>query len=347
MSTVDDTVHSNDLSATSTSDVAPGAPHAAEHRASPLRYLALNRLSGVYAWVLLVVLFGIWVPETFLTSATIRTVGATSAVTALAAMGLIIPLAAGLFDLSVAANIGVAAVATLYLQAHGTSVAVSILAALAAGALIGAINGVLVVGVGVNSFIATLGMSSVLAALAFWVTGGNQLVAVTDSSFVKLGQGTLLGLPNPVWFAILVAVVLFYVTELTTIGRYLHGIGGNIEAARLVGIKVNRVLFGSLVSSGVLAAVAGIVLSAQLGSSAADIGPPYLLPAFSAVLLGATQIKTNGRVNVSGTLVAVILLATGIYGLQLAGAPSYVSSLFNGVALILAVSLSLRANRKA
>lgn len=342
MSTVDDSVHTDTVSAIPADEVTPGAPHA-----SPLRHLALNRLSGVYVWALLVMLFGIWVPDTFLTSATVLTVGATSAVTALAAMGLIIPLAAGLFDLSVAATLGVAAVTTLYLQAEGAGVLVSVLVALAAGAAIGAVNGLLVVGVGVNSFIATLGMSSVLAALSFWITSGNQQVASPDSGFVKLGQATLLGLPVPVWFAIVIAVGLFYVTELTTIGRYLHGIGGNIEAARLVGIKVDRVLFGSLVSSGVLAAVAGIVLSAQLGSSSADIGPPYLLPAFSAVLLGATQIKTNGRVNVGGTLVAVLLLATGIYGLQLAGAPSYVSSLFNGVALILAVSLSLRANRKA
>jgi ribose transport system permease protein len=311
-----------------------------------VRYLALNRLSGVYTWAVLVVLFGIWVPSTFLTSATISSIGANTAVTAMVALALIIPLAGGLFDLSVAATLGVCAVLTLYLQAHGMSVGLSILVSLATGAAIGVINGLLVVGVGINSFIATLGMSSVLAAFAYWITGGNQLVASVGSHYVKLGQGTLLGLPDPIWYAAAIALVLFYFTEWTTVGHYLYGIGGNIEAARLVGIRVDRILFGSLVSSGVIAAFAGIVLSAQLGSSSADIGPRYLLPAFSAVLLGATQIKTNGRVNVLGTLVAVILLATGIYGLQLAGAPSFISDLFNGVALIVAVSLSLRANRK-
>lgn len=308
--------------------------------------LSPNRFSGVYCWVLLIVLFGFWVPETFITSTTVRSIGATSAVTSILALALIVPLACGVFDLSVAAILGVASVLTLYLQAEGMSTGLAIVVTLVAGAAIGAVNGYLVVGVGINSFIATLGMSSVLAALAFWITEGNQLVAPVASTFVKLGQGTILGLPTPVWYALAIAAVLVYVTEWTTVGRYMYAIGGNAEAARLVGIRVGRVQFGSLVTSALLASFAGIVLSAQLGSSSADVGPAYLLPAFSAVLLGATQIKTNGRANVLGTLVAVILLATGIYGLQLAGAPSFISSLFNGVALILAVSLSIRANRQ-
>jgi ribose transport system permease protein len=314
-------------------------------RRSIVQLLAIDRLSGVYFGMLLIVLFGLWVPDTFLTSSTVRSIGASSAVTSIVALALIVPLACGLFDLSVAATVGVASVLSLQLQAEGLGLAPAVLVTLLAGAAIGVINGVLVVRVGINSFIATLGMSSVLAAAAFWITDGKQLVAAVPSSFVDLGQGTFLGLPNPVWYAVAIAAVLWYVTEWTTIGRYLYAIGGNSEAARLVGIRVDRVLFGSLVSSSSLAAVAGVVLSAQLGSSSADIGPAYLLPAFSAVLLGATQIKTNGRANVVGTLVAVVLLATGIFGLQLAGAPSFVSSLFNGVALIVAVALSLRANR--
>lgn len=314
-------------------------------RRSVVQLLAIDRLSGVYFGLLLIVLFGLWVPDTFLTSSTVRSIGASSAVTSIVALALIVPLACGLFDLSVAATVGVASVLSLQLQAEGLGLAPAVLVTLLAGAAIGVVNGVLVVRVGINSFIATLGMSSVLAAAAFWITDGKQLVAAVPSSFVDLGQGTFLGLPNPVWYALAIAAVLWYVTEWTTIGRYLYAIGGNSEAARLVGIRVDRVLFGSLVSSSALAAVAGVVLSAQLGSSSADIGPAYLLPAFSAVLLGATQIKTNGRANVIGTLVAVVLLATGIFGLQLAGAPSFVSSLFNGVALIVAVALSLRANR--
>jgi ribose transport system permease protein len=310
------------------------------------RLLALDRLSGVYVWAALFAAFAVALPDTFLTTTTFRALSANQAVTALAALALILPMAAGLFDLSVAAVLGVCVVLPLQLQAQGSGVLLSVVATLAVGALVGALNGVLVVGLRISSFIATLGMSSVLAALAYWITDGGQLVAGEESrGFVALGQGTLLGIAYPVWYAAAVAVILLYVTEATTVGRYLHAIGGNREAARLAGIRVDAVSFGALVASGLLAALAGVVLAAQLGSGSADIGAPYLLPAFSTVLLGATQVRTHGRVNVLGTLVAVVLLATGIYGLQLAGAPAFISSLFNGCALILAVALAVRAGR--
>jgi ribose transport system permease protein len=316
-------------------------------RPTLVRHLALDRLSGLYAWGALIVAFAALIPETFLTTSTARSIGATSAVTLIAALALIVPLACGLFDLSVAATLGLASVMVLQMQSDGHGIALSIGAAVLTGSLVGAVNGLLIVKVGVSSFIATLGMSSVLAGAAFWVTDGIQVVGDATGGFVRIGQSAPLGVPFPMWCALGVGVALLYVMECTTLGRYLHAIGGNIDAARLVGIRVDRIQLGSLVTSGVLAAIAGTVLSSQLGSSSADIGPAYLLPAFSAVLLGATQISSKGRVNVGGTIVAVVLLATGIYGLQLAGAPSFISSLFNGAALIVAVSLSLRARRSA
>ncbi len=308
--------------------------------------LGINRFGGIYFWILLVVLFWIWVPDTFPTSTTFRTVTGNVAVTTLVALALIIPLACGLFDLSVAANLGVASVLVLELQSKGVNPVLAVLITLLVGTAIGVVNAAFVVLVGVDSFIITLGMSSILAAFAFYITSGNQLIAKLPSTFVSLGQENTFGVPRPFWYMLIVAAILVYVTEFTTVGRYLYAIGGNPEAARLVGIRVGRVRFGAMVASGLLASFAGVVLAAQLGSSSADVGPAYLLPAFSAVLLGATQIKTNGRANVPGTLVAVILLATGIYGLQLAGSPSYIANLFNGAALVIAVSLAVRANRR-
>jgi ribose transport system permease protein len=316
-------------------------------RSKVVKYLALNRLSGVYGWLALFILFSIWEPSTFLTSATATSIGSNQAVNAILAMALILPLAAGLFDLSIAATLGMASCLALYLQVHGVDPFLTIVACLAAGTVVGAINGLIVVRLGVSSFIATLGMSSVLAAVSYMITNGNELVAGPGAqSFVNLGQGSLLTVPDPVWYAVIVALVVLYITEWTTAGRYAYSVGGNLEASRLVGIRVSRIMFGSLISAGFLAALAGTILAAQLGSATYDIGPAYLLPAFSAVLLGATQIKINGRANVLGTLVAVILLATGIYGLTLAGAPSWVPDMFNGVALIVAVSLAVRANRR-
>jgi ribose transport system permease protein len=311
------------------------------------KFTALDRLSGLYALAALIVLFGLWIPDTFLTAVTARTVSANQSVTAIAAMALIVPLAAGLYDLSVAGTVGVSTVLTIQQQADGRSVLTTLVIVLITGVGIGVVNGVLVVLIGIDSFIATLGTSSLLAAMAYWIAKGNQVLLPATSHFTKYGQGAILGIPDPVWYAAGVAAVLFYVTEYSTVGRYLYAIGGNREAARLIGVRIGRVSFGALITSSILATIAGIVLAAQIGAADPTVGPPYLLPAFSAVLLGATQIKRNGRVNVIGTIIAVALLATGIFGLQLAGAPSYVSDLFNGAALIIAVSLALLANRRA
>jgi ribose transport system permease protein len=110
-------------------------------------------------------------------------------------------------------------------------------------------------------------------------------------------------------------------------------------------VRVERLIFSSFVTSGTLAALAGVILAAQIGTADVSSGPPYLLPAFAAVFLGATQIRA-GRVNVIGTLVAIFLLATGVTGLQLAGAPVYVEDLFNGAALIVAVALAVRSRNR-
>lgn len=311
------------------------------------RYLALNRLSGIYSIGVIILIFGLWTPQTFLTFSTVRVLAANQAVTAIAAVALILPLAAGLYDLSVAANLGAAAALMLYLQLHGFSSATAVVITLLGGMAVGVVNGLIVVLLEVNSFIATLGMSSILAAAAYWITGGNQLVGKPATGWLgSIGDGSSLGVPDAAWVALAIALILWYVTEWTTVGRYAYAIGARREAARLVGVRVNRIMWSSLVCSGLVASAAGVVLTAELGSTSPDLGSPYLLPAFSAALLGATQIKANGRVNVFGTLVAIVLLATGIYGLQLVGAPSFVSDLFNGVALILSVSLAVHASRR-
>jgi ribose transport system permease protein len=223
--------------------------------------------------------------------------------------------------------------------------AAALLAVLVATA-IGAVNGFVVVQLKVNSFIATLGMSSLLLALTYWITDGVQIVSGFADWFLDLGTLQIIGIPLPFYAMVVLAIVVYIVIEYLPIGRYLYASGGNPVAARLAGVRVDRIVFGSLVVSSLVAGLAGVVLAARLGTASPDIGPSYLLPAFSAVFLGSTQIKP-GRVNVVGTLIAIYLLATGVKGLQLAGAPVYVDDLFNGAALIIAVALAARSARKA
>lgn len=308
--------------------------------------LGLDRFSGLYVWVGLIAIFGLWMPDLFLTTDNARIIAGDEAITAILALGLVIPLAAGVFDLSIASTMGFAAVAVTWYQSHGHSSLVGAVLVVLGGALIGALNGFVVVRLQVDSFIATLGMSSMLAAAAYWVTNGQQIVTGISPSFVRFGTTRWFNIPAPVYYMLILALVLWVFLEFRPGGRYLYAVGGNPQAARLAGVRVDRIVFGSMVASATIAAFAGVVLAAKLGTGNPTSGPPYLLPAFSAVFLGATQIKA-GRVNVLGTLIAIYLLATGIKGLQLAGAPVFLNDLFNGLALILAVALAARSKRKS
>jgi ribose transport system permease protein len=308
--------------------------------------LGLDRFSGLYVWAGLIVIFGIWMPDLFLTRDNARIVAGDEAITAILALGLVIPLAAGVFDLSIAANMGFSAVFVTWYQSHGHSPVVAVVLAILAGTLVGLVNGFVVVRLHVDSFIATLGMSSVLAAGAYWVTNGQQIVTGISPGFVKIGTTQWFSVPVPVYYMAALALLLWLFLEFRPGGRYLYAVGGNPQAARLAGVRVDRIIFGAMVASGTIAGFAGVVLAAKLGTGNPTSGPAYLLPAFSAVFLGATQIKA-GRVNVLGTLIAIYLLATGIKGLQLAGAPVFLNDLFNGLALILAVALAARSKRKA
>ena len=206
------------------------------------------------------------------------------------------------------------------------------------GCIIGSVTAFLIIRAKIDSFIATLGMSSVLLALIAWVSGSQQILNLPQS-FAQIGTGEWLGLTYPVWIMLGVAVAVFYVLERTPVGRHVYATGGNRAAARLAGVHTSRVILGSLICCGALASLAGILNSAQLATGDPTIGPAYLLPAFAAAFLGSTQFR-GGRYNVAGTVLAVYVLAIGVKGLQLAGAPVWIPDLFNGVALLLAVGMS-------
>ncbi|MDT4943726.1 MAG: ribose transport system permease protein, partial [Pseudonocardiales bacterium] len=160
-----------------------------------------------------------------------------------------------------------------------------------------------------------------------------------SNSFQKLGTTEIFGLTLPVYLMLGVALVAWYILECTPIGRHVYATGGNSEAARLAGVRTSAVVVLAFVCCGAIASFSGVLVSSALGTGDPTIGPAYLLPAFSAAFLGSTQFR-GGRFNVWGTVLAVYVLATGVKGLQLAGAPIWIPDLFNGVALLLAVGLA-------
>jgi ribose transport system permease protein len=303
------------------------------------RALSFRNISALYIFAVMFIVFAIWVPDTFLQWNTWKALFDSQAVTAILAVGLVIALSAGAFDLAIGTELGFGAIFVAWLLVDkGVGVVPAIVLTLIAGALIGLGNGLLVTKVRIDSFIATLGVSSVLLALIAWVSSSQQIVGV-GSSLEKLGTTEIFGLTLPVYLMLAIGLVVWYVLERTPLGRRVYATGGNIEAARLAGVRVAAVVICSLIACAAIASFAGLLVTANLGTGDPTIGPAYLLPAFSAAFLGSTQFR-GGRFNVWGTIVAVYVLATGVKGLQLAGAPIWIPDLFNGVALLLAVGLA-------
>lgn len=311
--------------------------------------IGLDRFSGLYVLGALIIVFVVWLPN-FRTWDNASAILTFQAISIILALGLLLPVAAGAFDLTIAGTMTVSLcfVAWALLNHHGVWIACG--GAILIAIVIGLVNSLVVVKLKVDSFIGTLGMSSILLALAYMISGGAQqpLPQAGYAPFLDFAR-TEIGpegyqIQIAVIYALILAAVLWWVLEYTPAGRYLYAVGGNPVAARLAGVRIGRVTTLAFIACGVISAFAGIVYLSNTATAAPGVGETYLLPAFSAVFLGATQIRP-GRVNVLGTLVAILLLAVGVNGLQLAGAPTYVTQLFNGAALIVAMALAARSAR--
>lgn len=304
-------------------------------------FLSFRNISAIYIWIAMVILFSILAPDTFASIDTVRIVLTDQAVTAVLAIGLVIPLAAGAFDLSIGAQLGLGAILVAwFLQVQELGVVPAIVGTLLIGACVGLANGLLITKARISSFITTLGMSSVLLAVISWISADAQILDL-GSTFQQVANRQLLSIPLSVYIMVVLGICVWYVLDHTYLGRAVYATGGNADAARLAGIRTQTVVVLSLVSCSVLAAGAGILLSSSLATGDPTVGPAYMLPAFAAAFLGSTQFR-NGRFNILGTVVAVYVLATGVKGLQLVGAPVWIPELFNGVALLIAVAVTRR-----
>lgn len=289
-------------------------------------------------FLLFIVFFSIVVPDTFPTWSTAITLLRGQSVLAILAIALIFPLIVGEVDLSVGANLGLGAIlATGLPSQEGLPLWISLLLAVIACGLVGLINGLLVARIGINSMVATLGTSVIVTGSVLWYTMGNVFYTDIPVELPMLAQMNFLGIPLPAYFLAAVSFVAWFILENTPLGRYFYAIGGSKDAARLSGISIEKYSILAFVIAGALAGFAGILQSAQLGSGNPNVGPPFLLPAFASAFLGATAIKI-GAFNVLGTIIAVFTVSVGITGLQLLGMDFFVAPIFQGVALIIAVT---------
>jgi ribose transport system permease protein len=289
--------------------------------------------------------FALWQPDTFPTGRNIQALLGDQAVPGILALAVILPLAAGEFDLSIAANLGFSSIVAAKLAAGGMPPELVIVLTLLVGTAIGLANALIVVGIGVNAFIATLGMSTILVGGNLLLTDGSTIFEGIGTDFTAIATTKVFGLQIVVYYFLFIAIAAWYVMERTPFGRYLRATGLAREAARLSGISTTKRLALAFVFAGTLSGLCGVLQTARLGSASSTVGPEFLLPAYAAAFLGATTIR-RGMFNVWGTVVGVLVLAVGINGLTLAGAPIWVPSVFNGAALIVAVSAAVIVARR-
>jgi ribose transport system permease protein len=307
-----------------------------------IKRLRLDRFSALYLWGFFMIVFGFLRPKTFLSGTSVQLVIVENVISGVLAIAFLIPLTTGTYDLSIGTLMSLSLVITNILaKNHVVPPLIGMLIALLACVIAGFLSGFIVVKLRVNSFIATLGMSQVITAVILKISRQTISGAFTKS-YQDIGNKKVLGLPLFVYFLAVLALIAWYVLEHTPVGRYMFATGGNPEAARLAGVRTDRLVWGSLIVSGLIAGFAGTVYSWKVGTYSQSIGPGYLFPAIAAVFFGASQLKA--RPNVVGTLIALYALAWGIKGIQLtfSSDTEWITPLFTGLSLLTAVALASR-----
>lgn len=299
--------------------------------------LRIAPYSAIIVWALAILIFSIANPDVFATTGNFRAILSDQAILVIVAVGLIAPLIAGQFDLSIGANMTLSGLITAGVMAHwGLPWGLAFLIGIAIGITIGAVNGLLVAYGGVHSFIATLGVGTLLTGFTLWYGKGQIIFEGVSPGFVEVGQNQVAGVQLPVFYAAGVSILVWLVLRYTPFGRYLYAIGGNRRATEVAGVRVKRHIVMALVLCGFCAALAGVLLTSRTASAQSSSGEAFLLPAFAVAFIGAATFK-RGQFNVPGTIIGVYFLATLVAGAFIVGATNYVAPLIQGAALLLAV----------
>ncbi len=305
------------------------------------------RIAPYSLFIILIVeylVFAAFRPDLFFSGNAINIILSSQAPLMIVTLAVTLTLIVGEFDMTIGTNFIFANVLVAALTANlHLPLALAVLIALAASTLVGLINALLVVHLGINSFIATLGISTLLVGITFWAAGST-IISSIPPELKLFAASRFLGLPMTVYYAFIVALILWFVYRFRPAGRQLYFIGSNEQVARLAGVRTKRLKTGAFVFSGFIIGFAGLLQAGTVGSADPTAGMSFTLPAFAAAFLGTTAIQV-GKFNIWGAVVGSLLLFTGITGLSLLGFTGWVQDLFNGFALTIALVAS-RLTRK-
>ena len=305
------------------------------------------RFAILVVWGALVVVYSFTEPALFPRTGTYQTIFGSQQPLVFMTMALMSTILVGEFvDLSVPAVFSFAAtILPVLVVNHGWSVWPAALVAIIGAVACGVVNAFLVVKLHVNTIVVTLGMSTLLEGVSLWMSDMNS-VSGMPASFGKIANQDALGLPIDFWYGVVLVLGFAYLLAFTPLGRHMQFVGASREVSRLSGVRVDRIRFGSFVFAGLLSGVGAVIAAASIGGYDPTSADSYLLPVFAAVFLG-TAIFQPGRFNPLGTFVGIYFLETGILGLQLLGLQSWVSQVFYGGILVIAVTISTLLHRRA
>jgi ribose transport system permease protein len=324
-------------------DGAPMPDAAVPERTAPPLASATEHLKRYGLLVGLVVVVGVFSalrPSTFPTWSNVQTTLVLAAPLLVVAAGLTVVLVMQDFDLSIGGMIGLGgAVAIALMSKQGMAWPPAVAIALLVGVGVGCANGFLIGFLGLSSFIVTLAMGTVLLGGEYLITGQKTIFEGVPTGYADLATTEVAGLPLQVWVALVFSAVIYLFLHQSEMGRYMHAIGSNREAARLAGVNTASLRLVGFAVVAVSACIAAVLLTSQSGASTPNAGASFLLPAFASVFLG-TAVFRLGQFNLPGTVVGVLFLSIIQVGLTMVDLSTAVVNIVQGVILIVAVSAS-------
>lgn len=255
----------------------------------------------------------------------------------LIAFGMTFIILTGGIDLSVGSILALSSAFIALMITSGVDPIIALIIGVLIGFVLGAVNGLLVTKGNMAPFIATLATMTIFRGLTLVITDGNPITNLGDSYLFQLfGKGYFIGIPVPAVTMIIVFVILLIILQKTTFGRHTYAIGGNEVAAKISGIKVNKIKILIYGISGLMSALAGGILTSRLNSAQPTAGTSYELDAIAAVVLGGTSL-TGGKGRIVGTLIGVLIIGVLNNGLNLLGVFSFYQQVVKGVVILIAV----------
>lgn len=302
--------------------------------------LTVSKFGTIIGMLIMFLAFSIAMPTIFPTFRNMVNVANQATLSAIIAGGLTVALLIGEMDLSIANVASFAGVLVTGLMVQSKwPMGVAIVVVLLAGSAVGFVNGLIITKLKVNSVVATLGTGSIVVGLNYAYAQGVPIASGLPEAFQNLAFGKILGVPNNIAIMIVVLLGLWIFLNFTEWGVQLKATGGNAQATRLSGIRVDRIKILGMTIASFCASITGILLASLIGSGTSGAADGYLMPAFAAVFLGSATLR-DGEFHIVGTLIGVFFIGIGFNGLAIFGVPTFVQYFFRGGILVLAVGLS-------